>query len=54
MRLDNSWLEKLIVLIWFFVCVGIFCMLLMMIVVFLVIGNVVCIDVVNSSVFIEI
>ena len=53
-RLDNSWLEKLTALTWLFARVSTLCTLLMMIAVFLVIGNVVRTDVANSSASIEV
>ena len=53
-RFDNSWLEKLTALTWLFARVGTLCTLLMMIAVFLVIGNVVRTDVANSSASIEV
>lgn len=53
-RLDNGWLEKLTSLTWLFARVGTVCTLLMMIAVFLVIGNVVRTDVANSRASIEV
>lgn len=53
-RLDNGWLEKLTSLTWLFARVGTVCTILMMIAVFLVIGNVVRTDVANSRASIEV
>lgn len=53
-RLDNGWLEKLTALTWLFARIGTLCTLLMMIAVFLVIGNVVRTDVANSRSSIEV
>ena len=53
-RLDNGWLEKLTALTWLFARIGTLCTLLMMIAVFLVIGNVVRTDVANSRASIEV
>lgn len=53
-RLDNGWLEKLTALTWLFAHIGTICTVLMMIAVFLVIGNVVRTDVANSQSSIEV
>ena len=53
-RLDNGWLEKLTALTWLFARIGTLFTLLMMIAVFLVIGNVVRTDVANSRASIEV
>lgn len=53
-RLDNGWLEKLTALTWLIARIGIVCTLLMMIAVFLVIGNAVRTDVANSRSTIEV
>lgn len=52
-RLDNGWLEKLTALTWLIGRVAVICTLLMLISVFLVIGNAVRTDVANSRASIE-
>lgn len=53
-RLDNSWLEKLTALTWLIARVTIVCVLLMLLAVFLVIGNSVRTDVATSKATIEV
>ena len=53
-RLDNGWLEKLTALTWLIARIAIVCTLLMLIAVFLVIGNAVRTDVANSRSSIEV
>lgn len=53
-RLDNSWLEKLTALTWLIARVAIVCGLLMLLAVFLVIGNSVRTDVATSKAMIEV
>lgn len=53
-RLDNSWLEKLTALTWLIGRVAIVCTVLMLLAVFLVIGNSVRTDVANSKAAIEV
>lgn len=53
-RLDNGWLEKLTALTWLIARIAVVCTVLMLIAVFLVIGNAVRTDVANSQSSIEI
>ena len=53
-RLDNGWLEKLTALTWLIARIAIVCAVLMLIAVFLVIGNAVRTDVANSRASIEV
>lgn len=53
-RLDNGWLEKLTALTWLIARVAVVCTLLMLITVFLVIGNSVRTDVANQRASIEV
>lgn len=53
-RLDNGWLEKLTALTWLIARIAIVCTLLMLLAVFLVIGNSVRTDVANSKAAIEV
>lgn len=53
-RLDNGWLEKLTVLTWLIARIAIACTILMLVSVFLVVGNAVRTDVANSRASIEV
>lgn len=53
-RLDNGWLEKLTALTWLIARIAVVCTLLMLLAVFLVIGNSVRTDVANSKAAIEV
>lgn len=53
-RLDNGWLEKLTALTWLIARIAVACTLLMLIAVFLVVGNAIRTDVANSKASIEV
>ncbi|MDE8034011.1 permease-like cell division protein FtsX [Actinobacillus equuli subsp. equuli] len=53
-RLDNGWLEKLTALTWLIARIAMVCTVLMLIAVFLVVGNAVRTDVANSKASIEV
>lgn len=53
-RLDNGWLEKLTALTWLIARIAVACTVLMLIAVFLVVGNAIRTDVANSKASIEV